>query len=78
MKTKRIRWIDIAKFFGIFAIYIGHFSEAAGKSFYFVFTHHVALFFFISGCMEIFNKEQNFMKYLVKKIKTILPPGEGL
>jgi len=71
---ERIRWIDIAKFFGIFAIYIGHFSEAAGKSFYFVFTHHVALFFFISGCMEIFNKEQNFMKYLGKKIKTILIP----
>lgn len=71
---ERIKWIDIAKFFGIFAIYLGHFGVAAGKSYYFVFSHHVALFFCISGCMEIFNKEENFVRYLIKKIKTIIIP----
>lgn len=71
---ERIKWIDIAKFFGIFAIYIGHFGAQVGRSYYFVFSHHVALFFFISGCMEIFNNEKNFVKYFSKKIRTIMIP----
>lgn len=71
---KRIAWIDIAKFFGIFAIYLGHFGAEAGRSFYFVFSHHVALFFFLSGCMENYNKEENFLRYLQKKIKSIMIP----
>ncbi len=71
---ERIRWIDIAKFFGIFAIYLGHFGGLVGKSYYFVFSHHVPLFFFISGCMEIYNREDNLVKYVIKKIKTIMIP----
>lgn len=71
---ERIRWIDIAKCFGIFAIYLGHLGSAVGRSFYFVFSHHVALFFFLAGCMEVFNKEENFVKYLIKKIKNVMVP----
>lgn len=71
---ERVRWIDIAKFFGIFAIYLGHFGAVIGRSYYFVFSHHVALFFFISGCMEIYNAEEKFGRYFVKKIKSIMIP----
>jgi len=71
---ERVKWIDIAKFFGIFAIYLGHFGELAGRSYPFVFTHHVPLFFFISGCVENYNKEENIIKYGWKKIKTIIIP----
>ena len=46
----------------------------AGRSYYFVFCYHVPLFFFVSGCMETFCKEDNFFKYLIKKIKSILIP----
>ena len=71
---ERVKWIDIVKFFGIFAIYLGHFGVLAGNSYYFVFTHHVPLFFFVSGCMETFNKEEQFGVYFIKKIKSIMIP----
>lgn len=70
----RIKWIDVMKFFGIFAIYLGHFGIQAGRAADFVFTHHVALFFLISGCVENLNTEDNIVKYAVKKVKTILVP----
>lgn len=72
--NERVKWIDIAKFFGIFAIYLGHFGEQAGNAYNFVFTHHVALFFFISGCVENYNQEENILKYAWKKVKTIMVP----
>jgi fucose 4-O-acetylase-like acetyltransferase len=74
MDKRRVQWIDVAKFFGIFAIYLGHFSDAAGLSYQFVFTHHVALFFLISGCTETFNQETHLGKYIIKKIKNVLLP----
>ncbi len=73
-KSERVYWIDVAKFFGIFAIYLGHFMTAAGKSYPFVFTHHVPLFFLISGCTENFNHEKDIGKYIIKKLKSIMFP----
>lgn len=70
----RIQWIDVAKFFGIFSIYLGHFGELAGKSYQFVFQFHVPLFFFISGCMENFNTEKNIYRYSIKKFQNIMVP----
>lgn len=72
--NERIKWIDVVKAFGIFIVYLGHFGWQAGRAYTFVFTHNVALFFFVAGCMENFNKEENFLKYLVKKLKTLLLP----
>lgn len=74
MDKRRVQWIDVAKFFGIFAIYLGHFADAAGLSYQFVFTHHVALFFLISGCTETFNQVTHPGKYIIKKIKSVLLP----
>ena len=73
MKT-RIKWIDVAKAFGIFMVYIAHFG-AAGKMYYFAHANSVTLFFFISGFAEVLSKEENFLKYLIKKIKTVLIPA---
>ena len=42
----RIEWVDICKFLGILAIYIGHFGTDAGDAYVFVFKYHVPLFFF--------------------------------
>lgn len=72
MQKKRIQWIDVAKFLGIFSIYLGHLD--AGLSFNFVFSYHVPLFFLISGCMENLNVEKNFIKYFLIKVKKILIP----
>ena len=75
MKQKnRIKWVDVAKFFGIFAIYLGHMYMSAGKSYKFVFLFHVPLFFFLSGCMDYYDNEQNILKYIYKKFKTIMIP----
>lgn len=72
MQATRIKWVDVAKFIGIFSIYLGHLDQGASRNFVFLF--HVPLFFLISGCMENFNKEENFLKYLLKKVKNILIP----
>ncbi len=71
---KRIEWIDVAKCFGIFAIYLGHFGESAGKGHFFVFQYHVALFFFLSGCMSTYDKESHIGRFLVKRLKRIMVP----
>lgn len=71
---RRIHWVDVAKCFGIFAIYLGHCGEAAGAALDFVHTHHVAMFFLLSGCMENFNRENDIWKTLQKVCKRILLP----
>lgn len=71
---ERIKWIDVVKCFGIYGIYVLHFGELAGKSYPFLLTHLVALFFVAAGCMENYNQETNFFKYFIKKFKTIMIP----
>lgn len=73
MKKNRIKWIDVAKFFGIFLIYLGHFSNI-GRYRSVIFLFHVPLFFFLSGCNENFDKENNLFKYVYKCFKRILIP----
>ena len=63
------------KCFGIFAIYLGHFGSDGGYSYDFVFTHHVALFFFVSGCAEVLStSERRIIPYIQKRIRTLLAP----
>ena len=70
----RVHWVDVTKFLGIFAIYLGHYQTNAGKAYGFVFYYHVALFFFLSGCMNYYDKEKNIWKYVKKKFKSIMIP----
>ena len=72
---KRIKWLDVMKCFGIFAIYLGHFGSDGRDSYDFVFTHHVALFFFVSGCAEALStSDRRIVPYIQKKIRTLLVP----
>ena len=75
--AKRIEWIDIAKLFGMIAIYLGHFAEQAGRAYGFVFAFHVPFFFLISGCMNTYDHEKSFGKYVLKRAKRILLPFYG-
>ena len=72
---ERIKYLDIAKFIGIFCIYLGHFGEQAGYAYNFVFWFHVPLFFFLSGISETFSKDTDFDKaceyYNFKRIDNI-------
>lgn len=74
---KRVEWIDIAKLFGMIAIYLGHFGEQAGTAYGFVFAFHVPFFFFLSGCMNTYDREENFGKYILKRAQRILLPFYG-
>lgn len=70
----RIKYLDIAKFIGIFCIYLGHFGSQAGNAFSFVFCFHVPLFFFLSGCSEALSSDISWKEYIVKNVKRILLP----
>lgn len=69
----RIDWIDIARFWGIVFIYLGHAGEASGNAYLWVFSFHVPLFFFLSGCVESLNT-RNLKDNLLHKFSTILLP----
>jgi len=71
---KRVEWVDVLKFIGIFIIYFWHLGEGIGRSYQFILVYHVPLFFFLSGCMEALQKEMKFSDYVRKKMKTILFP----
>lgn len=74
MDKRRIKWIDVLKFFGIFAIYLGHFGESAGYGYEFVFKFHVPIFFFIAGCTESMISSVGIIEGIKKKTKTLLIP----
>lgn len=71
---KRIAWLDVLKFLGIFAIYFWHLGEAAGRGYEFILLYHVPLFFFVSGCTESIQTQTNPVEYVKKKVKMILVP----
>lgn len=85
-KKARYAYIDVLRFLGIFAIYLGHISSPSGPVNKFVFLYHVPLFFFVSGCMDI-NREmvlegqgenpysyKRYIKSIVHDIKTLVFP----
>lgn len=74
MERQRIQWIDAVKALGIFSIYLGHFADAAGRSYRFVFIYHIPLFFFIAGCTEALNRETSCWINIKKKIKNLYLP----
>lgn len=71
---QRILWGDVAKCFGIFAIYLGHYRYSAGNAFGFVFAYHVPLFFLLSGCMESRNSDTSLKTCLRKTLRGIFLP----
>ncbi len=72
--TSRKKYLDVAKFIGMFCIYLGHFGESAGNAYLFVFSFHVALFFFISGCTDSLSSDTPWYKHILKNIKSLLIP----
>jgi len=70
----RLKYLDVAKFIGIFCIYLGHFGSAAGNAYDFVFAFHVPLFFFLSGYAENLSANIPLGKYIVKNVKNLLIP----
>lgn len=74
MNKIRFEWVDALKFLGIFAIYIGHLGDAAGRIYPFVFTYHVPLFFFVAGFFSKNSKSTHFPMFVLEKAKRLLLP----
>ena len=70
----RIAWVDVLKFLGIFAIYLGHFGNMAGQLYLFVFSYHVPLFFFASGFFFRPPNYKTFLPYVAKKFCSLIVP----
>jgi fucose 4-O-acetylase-like acetyltransferase len=71
---KRVYWVDVLKFLGIFVIYLGHFGKSAGKLYPFVYTYHVPLFFFMSGFFADIKKGEAFFPFVKKKFQKLMVP----
>lgn len=72
--SQRIDWVDALKFLGILAIYFGHYGEAGGLGYGFVFEYHVPLFFMISGFFAVKENKNNYFKFVISKAKKLLIP----
>lgn len=71
MSKKRIEWIDMAKGWGMICVILGHLRFPYFASW--VYTFHIPLFFFLSGCV-FHGYGQNFKDYFIKKVKSIVVP----
>jgi len=69
-----ILWVDVFKFLGIWAIYIGHFGDKAGRAYPFVFTYHVPMFFFAAGFFAIRYLKDSPMVFIKKKTRQLMVP----
>ena len=72
--TERKEWVDVLKFLGIYAIYIGHYGEAAGRLYLFVFAFHVQLFFFAGGFFFRQPKTKELKIFIIKNVNRLLVP----
>jgi fucose 4-O-acetylase-like acetyltransferase len=70
----RIEWVDVFRFLGIWAIYVGHFGTAAGKAFPFVFTYHVPMFFFAAGFFSSRYSTETSASFIRKKTLQLMLP----
>lgn len=70
----RVAFIDIARVLALFAVYMTHTGNGAGLAYSFGFKFAVQTFFLISGCMAVYDKESNYLKFVWKKFKGFMIP----
>ena len=74
VNNDRIAWVDVLRFLGIWAIYIGHFGDKAGRAYPFVFSYHVPLFFFVAGFFSVRNLKDRPLVFIRKKTRQLMLP----
>lgn len=68
---KRIGWIDTAKGIGLLLVILGHLHIPYVSTW--IYTFHIPLFFFLSGC--VFSGEKySFKEFCLKRIKSLVVP----
>lgn len=71
MKNKRIEWVDIYKGILIFLVVLGHCHNFQLISY--IYTFHMAAFFFISGYTSDYSK-LSLTDYIKRKFKSLMVP----
>lgn len=72
-KNKRIVWIDVAKFFAISLVILGHINVSNSHIVNFIYSFHMPLFLFLSGC--VYTVKNNDLKnYILINIKKLIIP----
>lgn len=72
---KRLDWLDVLRFLGIFGIFIVHFGSVTGRANPFLHLYVTPLFIVAAGFSEaISSKSLPFGQFLHKKIKGLLLP----
>ena len=71
MKNKRIEWVDIYKAILIFLVVLGHSHNL--RLVPYIYTFHMAAFFFISGYTTDYSK-LSFVDYTKRKFKSLMIP----
>lgn len=74
--SKRIQYIDVAKFLGILLVTFSH-GYKEGIATCFIFSFHIPVFFFLNG-MTLKLDGISFGDFLVKKLKGYIVPALGL
>lgn len=73
MKQQRFEWVDNLKGIGMILVVLGHAYIPMTENKY-ILSFHMPLFFLISGYLFNFGKNNNFLFFIKKKIKTLLIP----
>lgn len=72
IKKKRVTYIDVARGIAILMVIFGHLSVPFISSW--IYSFHIPLFFFLSGMVFRIKKEENFISFIKRKIKSIVIP----
>ena len=71
METQmRIDWVDMAKGYGIIFAILAHLG--VGIADIWIYTFHMPLFFFLSGC--VFSTKYEFKSFVKRKCKSLIVP----
>jgi len=70
---KRLTYLDVAKFIGIFLVAYCHIKEV-GEDIPFIYSFHLALFFIISGMTLRIDENENYGSFLTRKLKSYIIP----
>lgn len=74
LDSKRVDYLDIAKFIAITIVCLGHIGLPKTLS-NLIHIFHMPVFFIVSGMCYNENKYQDFSKFICNKIKTLLIPS---
>ena len=73
MPNNRLDWIDITKGIAIFLMVCGHTSIPVSIS-DFIWSFHMPLFFIVSGMLYNPDKADNYKRYVIRKLYTLVVP----